>query len=269
MGDGIPDYEDKCPLVAGDSIFFGCPDSDKDGIVDAEDNCPAEAGPKGNFGCPQLVKLHLVDQYGNIVESTVLEDDKFVFRELSLDKNYMFLLEGDEGELTQVSIVIRNNGEETVITANRNDETGFFEYRYLDGKEEKMELMEEVDEGVLLAKEEEEILNTAFSNLQFESGKAIISESSFESLSELVDLLLKKPDWKIKLEGHTDNVGKASSNLMLSKRRAEAVKFYLSNRGVEESRIIVRFYGQNKPIETNDTPDGREANRRVEMQIIQ
>jgi len=267
-GDGIKDSEDKCPNVFGVIEMKGCPDTDGDGIMDREDNCPEEAGPIENYGCPNTVKLHLVDQYGNIIATITKTDDGFVFKELPSDRSYMFLLEGEDVE-GDLQIILENGGERTTISASLNELTGYFEYRYLQAEKEVFELIEEEEDGVLLAKEEEEIINTAFSNLEFESGKAIISESSFMSLKELANLLVKKSEWTIKLEGHTDNVGKASSNLMLSKRRAEAVSFYLFQQGVAKDKIITKFFGQSKPIGDNETKEGRQQNRRVEMTIIQ
>ena len=74
-------------------------------------------------------------------------------------------------------------------------------------------------------------------------------------------------EWKLKLAGHTDNVGAERNNLILSKQRAEAVQTYLSGKGVEKERIKVEFYGETQPIASNDTPEGRQKNRRVEMEI--
>jgi len=268
--DGIKDSEDKCPNIFGVAEMQGCPDTDGDGLMDREDNCPDEAGPVENYGCPNLVKLHLVDQYGNIIATITKSDDGFVFKELPSDRSYMFLLEGEDAALDgSLTIILENGGERTTINAMLNELTGYFEYRYLQAEKEVFDLIEEEEDAVFLAKEEEEIINTAFSNLEFESGKAIISESSFVSLKELAKLLVEKPDWTIKLAGHTDNVGKASNNLMLSKRRAQAVSFYLAQQGVAKDKITVKFFGQSKPIGDNETKEGRQQNRRVEMTIIQ
>ncbi|WP_449390405.1 OmpA family protein [Crocinitomix algicola] len=119
-----------------------------------------------------------------------------------------------------------------------------------------------------IEEEEQEIINTAFDNLEFESGKAIIKESSFESLEGLAELLIKKEDWKLKIAGHTDSQGAAQSNLILSKKRAEAVKTFLMQRGITDERLFVQYFGEEKPIDTNDTPEGRQRNRRVEMDIV-
>ena len=113
-----------------------------------------------------------------------------------------------------------------------------------------------------------EIIKLAFDNLQFKTSKAIILESSFESLEGLAQYLIDNPDFRITIAGHTDSQGKAQTNLILSKKRAEAVRDFLVQRGVSTERIIVQFFGEERPVDTNDTPEGRQNNRRVEMEII-
>jgi len=115
---------------------------------------------------------------------------------------------------------------------------------------------------------DEEIMKRAFDNLNFETGKAIILQSSYESLEDLANYLIENPDFRIKIAGHTDSQGNDQNNLILSKKRAEAVKQFLVQRGVTTERIIVQYFGETKPIDTNDTPEGRAKNRRVEMEII-
>jgi outer membrane protein OmpA-like peptidoglycan-associated protein len=119
-----------------------------------------------------------------------------------------------------------------------------------------------------LAKEEQEVLNTAFANLEFETGKDVIIASSNESLEELATLLSKKNQWTILISGHTDNVGKPAANMTLSQKRAFALKAFLINQGVESKRIETEWFGQTKPIASNKTTEGRQKNRRVEMTII-
>lgn len=114
---------------------------------------------------------------------------------------------------------------------------------------------------------ESEILKDVFDNLTFETGKAIIKDNSFASLDELVKVLKKAPDWKLKIVGHTDNQGSESTNLMLSKKRAEAVKTYLLKSGIV-NEVATDGFGESKPISLNTTPEGREQNRRVEFYIF-
>ena len=115
---------------------------------------------------------------------------------------------------------------------------------------------------------EEKVLKDAYDNLQFELGKAIIKPVSFPSLDELAKTLKDAPEWKIKLIGHTDNTGSVGFNLRLSKQRAEAVGAYLVSKGVAPNRITTDGLGASKPIASNATPEGREANRRVEFVIV-
>jgi len=120
----------------------------------------------------------------------------------------------------------------------------------------------------VIEKEIIEILKTAFDNLEFETGKDIIKSSSFTSLTELYEVLNKKPLWGLQISGHTDNVGDDQQNLVLSKKRAEAVRSFMISKGIDASRLTVLYFGETKPIATNDTVEGRQKNRRVEMKII-
>ncbi|MBD8490719.1 OmpA family protein [Echinicola sp. CAU 1574] len=97
----------------------------------------------------------------------------------------------------------------------------------------------------------------------------IANENSMRYIDELVEFLKENPDLKIRLEGHTDNVGNASLNKELSMDRAGAIRDYMVNQGVEFERIRLRGLGGSQPISSNDTEEGREQNRRVEMVIIQ
>ena len=97
---------------------------------------------------------------------------------------------------------------------------------------------------VKLTKEEEEVIKKAFDNLEFETGKDIIRSESYQSLNELAALMKKKPNWKLKISGHTDNVGKPAANMELSKKRAIAVKKYLAAQGISDDRFVTKWYGQ-------------------------
>jgi outer membrane protein OmpA-like peptidoglycan-associated protein len=84
----------------------------------------------------------------------------------------------------------------------------------------------------------------------------------------LAIMLSDKQDWNLKLEGHTDNVGDDASNLKLSEERSTSVVNYLLSKGIAASRIEVYFYGETKPIASNDTQVVRKPNRRVEMNFV-
>lgn len=117
-------------------------------------------------------------------------------------------------------------------------------------------------------KEEDEIIKTAFAQLEFESNKAVIKQSSYSSLDGLATLLKSHSEWTVNLKGYTDNSGNAAKNLQLSKDRAAAVKAYLVNKGVNASKIQSFGYGSANPVASNSTLAGRAKNRRVEIELF-
>ncbi|MBW8686839.1 OmpA family protein [Chitinophaga rhizophila] len=119
-----------------------------------------------------------------------------------------------------------------------------------------------------LKKNEKEVINTAFSNLQFSSAKADISASSLPSLDKMAALLLSHPEWQLLLSGHTDNEGTEAFNQTLSEKRSEAVRQYLVSKGVGAERVTTKGYGQSKPLAANSNKAGKDRNRRVEMEIF-
>jgi len=87
-------------------------------------------------------------------------------------------------------------------------------------------------------------------------------------LTELAEVLVKKPDWKLQIAGHTDNVGSAQGNLILSKKRSQAVKNFMMSKGIDGDRLTSLYFGETDPIADNNTAEGRQKNRRVEMTIV-
>ncbi|MDH5397020.1 MAG: OmpA family protein [Cyclobacteriaceae bacterium] len=116
---------------------------------------------------------------------------------------------------------------------------------------------------VPIATEEVVVLNNVF----FDFDQAVLKEDSFAELNRISILLKEQITMEIEVAGHTDNTGPETYNMGLSKRRAESVVQYLSNKGVDGERMSVVYYGEHKPIEKNDTREGRSKNRRVEFTI--
>jgi outer membrane protein OmpA-like peptidoglycan-associated protein len=108
------------------------------------------------------------------------------------------------------------------------------------------------------------VLNNVF----FDFDKATLKPESFPELNRIVDLLTEQAGIQIEISGHTDAVGTEEYNLGLSNRRATSVKNYLIGKGVAEDRIKAVYFGESKPVETNETKDGRKKNRRVEFKIL-
>lgn len=106
-------------------------------------------------------------------------------------------------------------------------------------------------------------------NVFFDTGKYILRPESTPELERLHKLLKEITRLKVEISGHTDNVGSDDLNQKLSENRAKAVVTWLVDRGIEPGRITYKGYGPSEPIATNDTPGGRQQNRRTEFKIIE
>lgn len=105
-------------------------------------------------------------------------------------------------------------------------------------------------------------------NVFFDTDKSDLKPESEAELSRLVTLMQQNPQMKVEISGHTDNVGTKEHNALLSKNRAKAVFDYLVKKGINSNRMTHAGYGFDKPVSSNDTPEGRAANRRTEFTII-
>ncbi|MFT5777190.1 MAG: outer membrane protein OmpA-like peptidoglycan-associated protein [Crocinitomicaceae bacterium] len=229
-GDGIKDEDDACPDVPGPVVNNGCPDTDGDGLFDFIDECPTDFGPKENNGCP----------WPDTDEDGLLDkDDKCPYI---------------AGPLSNEGCPYQDTDEDGVL--DKDDECPTTPGPVANKG------CPEIEAAI------EEILKTAFENLEFETSRDVIKDVSLPSLGELADVLVKKPEWRLQISGHTDNVGAAQGNLVLSKKRAESVKRFMVSKGIDADRLSVLYFGETDPVEDNSTPEGRQRNRRVEMVII-
>lgn len=115
-------------------------------------------------------------------------------------------------------------------------------------------------------KESDKILR--LDNVNFETGSAILTADSKYELNNLVKIMNRMDSLQVELGGHTDNTGDAGANLRLSDNRAVSVREYLIGKGISDARLTAKGYGQNIPISSNDTDEGRAENRRTEFKII-
>jgi lipid-binding SYLF domain-containing protein len=106
---------------------------------------------------------------------------------------------------------------------------------------------------------------TTLNNVRFATGKADILPSSRAALNDALSALKSNPDWKIRVEGYTDNAGKSDANQSLSERRAQAVLDWLVKHGIDSSRLTAKGVGDSNPIADNSIAAGRAINRRVEL----
>jgi len=106
-------------------------------------------------------------------------------------------------------------------------------------------------------------------NIFFDFDQATLQPASFAELNHLFDFLQKNKNTKIAIHGHTDNRGNDAYNLKLSASRAHTVMDFLIKKGIEAKRLEAKGFGENKPVDSNDSEMGRERNRRVEFLILE
>jgi outer membrane protein OmpA-like peptidoglycan-associated protein len=136
---------------------------------------------------------------------------------------------------------------------------------YMDKQAEEMQ--RDID-GAKIERVGEGIKITFDSGILFDVDKAILRPEAKANLDKMAAILNKYPDTNILVEGHTDATGTEEHNLELSRQRAQSVENHLAALGVDPSRFTVMGYGESQPIATNDTTEGRQQNRRVELAIM-
>ncbi|MBN1694770.1 OmpA family protein [candidate division WOR-3 bacterium] len=152
-----------------------------------------------------------------------------------------------------------------IIGAAVGGAAGNYIGNYMDNQAEEMKQdiagakIERVGEGIKI---------TFDSGLLFDTGKAALKTASRENLSNLARILNKYKDTNILLEGHTDSDGSEEYNLQLSRSRANAVANYLESLQVDPTRFTIMGYGEQQPIASNETMEGKAQNRRVEVAIF-
>ncbi len=105
-------------------------------------------------------------------------------------------------------------------------------------------------------------------NIFFESGKAELKPESYLELAKAIELLRVNGSMRVEIGGHTDNVGPDDKNMALSHERAKAVMDFMIKGGIPAARMSAKGYGETQPVASNDTPEGRQANRRTEFVIL-
>lgn len=229
--DGIPDDQDLCPLQPGTMAWHGCPvpDTDHDGIDDEHDSCRTVPGVARYNGCPIPDSDH---------DGINDEEDKCP-NQVGLARYQGCPIPDRDGDGV--------NDEEDKCP----DEPGTLENHGCP------EIKEDVGEKI----------HYTAQNIQFTKNSDHLLKSSQAALDGLAGLLEAHPELQLTIEGHTDNVGVPEKNLLLSQKRAGAVKSYLVKIGIPESRLTAIGYGQEKPIADNTTDTGKAANRRVELRM--
>ncbi len=202
-------------------------DSDGDGIPDAKDRCPNQPGPALSFGCP--------DTDGDGVPDY---EDGCPLK---------------AGPPTNKGCPESDSDGDGIPDANDkcpNSPGPAWNQGCPEVKPEDKIVLEEAKKAV-----------------QFETASAKLLPASFKILDEIVSILRKYPDHKLRIEGHTDSIGSYEDNQTLSVRRARTCYDYFIGKGISSKRISFVGYGERRPIADNRFEPGREKNRRVEFQL--
>ncbi|QJE02035.1 OmpA family protein [Massilia forsythiae] len=128
-----------------------------------------------------------------------------------------------------------------------------------------------VDNGLRVSAADQAILDNTLANrtIEFDSGQATLTPAGRAILDEMVAAMLKLKGRKVEIIGHTDSAGLRASNINLSQARAATVKTYLAGHGIAEELLSASGQGPDRPVASNDSPDGRARNRRIEFRMAQ
>lgn len=244
--DNIPDNKDECPDQKGLAEFGGCPDSDSDGIPDKNDKCPTLPGPKAKFGCPDRDDDGITDDKDQCPDEAGLAEN-FGCPYKDTDGDGVRDLDDKCPEVPGLAELGGCPG--TPKSKTSSDSTNAANPVY----------------GADLPEELAKIAKNVREKVQFKSATSSLTAESNVPLNALADYLKKNPGYKIIIEAHTENMGDRSMNESVSKGRAQAVKTYLTGKGVSADQLIATWFGADKPIASNNTPEGKAKNRRIEI----
>lgn len=254
--DGVPDPKDRCPFEAGTSDLAGCPkkDADKDGILDNEDECPTEPGTLLHKGCP--------DTDGDGIRD---RDDACPEQPGTADLKGCPIKDRDsDGVPDDADTCPDQPGTSLAKGCPDADDDGIPDSEDACPNTAGMH----INKGCpIIEEKDKKVLNLAVKQVQFDYSNANLRPESEKILNDIAQIMLKYPDYRLNVEGYTDNVGSSIANQYLSEQRANACVAYIAQKGIPASRMKAFGLGENLPIGDNNTPEGRAKNRRVEFEL--
>jgi len=241
--DGVADDFDRCSETPyGTAVdSFGCPpDDDGDGVADAKDACagtPAEAKVNAS-GCPSDSDgdgmFDGIDTCSNTPKNAQIDS-----KGCPIDSDRDGVFDGiDRCNGTALGVAVDQHGCPMAVPPPPASEVKTIE-RWL-----------------------------VLHNITFKTGSAELLPSSFGPLEEVAASLISNPNVKVEVCGYADAIGSEATNLAITQRRADSVRNFLISHGVAAARLRARGYGEAEPMASNETPEGRAMNRRVELHRI-
>ena len=235
--DGIEDSKDSCPTAAGLAMFNGCPDTDNDGVVDSKDSCPTVKGMAQFMGCPDTDGDGIADNKDNCPTVKGM-----------MANNGCPVQKAVEPKVTTTTPAPRTTTTRTTTAPERTTT------RTITPTPKKV-----VSSSTL------SVFREALDQVQFETAKSVIKANSYTVLNKVVRIMNENPSMTLNINGYTDSQGADVNNLRLSQSRADAVKTYLTSKGISPMRMTATGFGEANPVADNMTKEGRAKNRRVEL----
>ena len=288
-GDGVADSKDQCPgTAAGAKVDErGCEvDSDGDGVIDAKDACPgtprgAKVGrdgcevdtdsdgvPDSKDQCAATPAGAKVDERGCEVDS---DGDGIVdSRDHCLDTPAGATVDDKGCEIDSDADGVADSMDQCPETPKGQEvgETGcpLIADADRDGVADEMDLCPQTAAGSNVDMTGCDLSKPIpLPGVKFVFGSADLTEESIGVLDNVSQILVRYPDLKLEVAGHTDSIGKAVYNKHLSQQRAETVRNYLIEKGVKADNLTAVGYGEEQPVASNRTRKGQRLNRRVEL----
>lgn len=247
--DGINDAEDACPELFGTFEAKGCPDTDKDGVIDSEDLCPNDFGPAAMRGCPDNDGDGTPDKYDDCPEvQGAINDGGCPL--LDTDKDGVI---DSKDKCPQQPGPPENGGCPTPLQLQ---------------EQANLVSQQQRNRNKAIKEEVTNKLNALSRTIVFNKGNAVLSQQDKLAIDEISKIMESQPKMKFHIAGHTDSTGSSPNNLTLSEQRAKSVKEYLISIGIDGQRLTSQGYGEVNPIADNNTEEGRLANRRVEIFVV-
>lgn len=306
-GDGIRDKDDACPNEAGPLSLQGCPDRDKDGIADKDDACPDAAGLANLKGCPDRDKDGIADKDDTCPDAAGLpqfggcpdtdgdglpdKDDECptVVGKIELkgcpDGDNDGITDKDDACPTVPGVAmfagcpdtdadgVEDAKDRCPDVAGKPEFEGCPDAKTLTAiikaaeQKARLEAIAAKKQGVKID-ESQKIMDVRIDPILFETNSAVIQSVYKATLDNIADLIAKNPGYKIRISGHADNVGPDDYNRKLSEKRSKACFDYLQSKGVSTARMALVGLGESTPAADNQTEEGRQRNRRVEVEAF-